>query len=73
MKGLKDFPGGSDKESAYSAGVPGLIPELETSPEEGNDNPLQYYCLENAIERGAWWATVPWVCKELDTTEQLTL
>ena len=35
-----------------------LIPESGTSPGEGNDNPLQYACLENLMERGAWWA--PW-------------
>ena len=34
----------------------GLIPELGRSPE--NDNPLQYSCLENSMDRGAWWATV---------------
>ena len=40
---------------------------------EGNDNPLQYSCLENSMDRGAWWATVsPWGCKESDTTEWLT-
>ena len=35
-----------------------LIPELGRSPEEGNDNPLQYSSLENPMDRGAWWATV---------------
>ena len=64
MKGLKNFAGGSDgKESACSAGVPGLIPGLERSPEERNGSPLQYYCLENAMERGAWWAAVDGVVK----------
>ena len=38
---------------------------------EGNGNPLQYSCLENPMDRGAWWATVHGVVKELDTTEQL--
>ena len=33
------------------------------SPEEGNSNPLQYSCLENSMDRGAWWATVHWVVK----------
>ena len=48
-------PGGSTvKESAYSAGGVGPIPGLETSPGEGNGNPLQYSCLENSIDRGAW-------------------
>ena len=36
----------------------GLIPGSERSPEEGNGNPLQYSCLENPMDRGAWWATV---------------
>ena len=57
----------------------GLIPEWRRSPGEGNGNPLQYPCLGNLMNRGAWWATVhrglqwtlcsPWDCKELDTTE----
>ena len=37
---------------------PGLIPGSEGPPGEGNDNPLQYPCLENLTDRGAWWATV---------------
>ena len=50
-----DFPGGSDgKASAYSAGDPGLIPGLGRSPGEGNGTPLQYSCLENSMEGGAW-------------------
>ena len=49
------FPGGSDgKASAYNAGDPGSIPWLERSPEEGNGNPLQYSCLENLMDGGAW-------------------
>ena len=60
----RDFPGGSDgKESAYNAGDPGLIPGSGRSPGEGNDNPLQYSCLENSMDRGAWWATVHGVTK----------
>ena len=51
----KDFPGGSDsKESACHAGDPGLIPGSRRSPGEGNGNPLQYSCLENPMEGGAW-------------------
>ena len=51
------FPGGSDdKESPSNAGDPGLIPGLGRSP-GGNGNPLQYSCLENPMDRGAWWAT----------------
>ena len=45
------------KESACSAGDLGLIPGLGRSPGEGNGNPLQYPCLENLMDRGAWWAT----------------
>ena len=49
------FPGGSaDKESAWNAGDPGSIPGSGRSPGEGNDNPLQYSCLGNPINRGAW-------------------
>ena len=51
------FPGGSDgKESACNARDPGSIPGWGISPGEGNDNPLQYSCLENPMDRGAWWA-----------------
>ena len=50
-------------ESAYSAGDPGLIPGLGRSPGEGNGNPLQYFCLENPMDRGAWQATVHGVTK----------
>ena len=46
------------KESACNAGDPGLIPGLRQFPEEGNGNPLQYSCLENPMDRGAWKATV---------------
>ena len=57
-------PGGSDsKESAYSAGDPGLIPGSGRSLGEGSGNPLQYPCLENPMDRGAWQATVHWVAK----------
>ena len=49
----------------------GSIPGLGRSPGVGNGNPLQYSCLENPMDRGAWWATVH--SKKLDTTEQLTL
>ena len=53
------FPGGSDgKESACNAGDLGSTPGLGRSPEEGNGNPLQYSCLENSMDRGAWRATV---------------
>ena len=53
------FPGGSDdKETACNAGDLGSIPGLGRSPGEGNGNPLQYSCLENSMDRGAWRATV---------------
>ena len=53
------LPGGSDgKESACNAGDPDLIPELGRCPEKGNGNPLQYSCLENTMDRGAWQAIV---------------
>ena len=46
------------KGSACSAGDRGWIPELERSPDEENGNPLQNSCLENSMDRGAWWAAV---------------
>ena len=50
-----DFPGGSDgKVSVHNAGDEGSIPGSGRSPGEGNGNPLQYYCLENPMDRGAW-------------------
>ena len=49
------LPGGSDnKASVYNAGDPGLIPGLGRSPGEGNGSPLQYSCLENPMDGGAW-------------------
>ena len=57
-------PGGSDgKASACNVGDLGWIPGLGRSPGEGNGNPLQYSCLENPMDRGAWWATVHGVAK----------
>ena len=46
------------KASAYDAGDPGSIPGLGRSPGEGNDNPLWYSCLDNAMDRGVWWASL---------------
>ena len=60
------------KESACSAGDLGSIPQSGRSPGEGNGNPLQYPCLENRLDRGAWWAAVLGVT-ESSTTKQLTL
>ena len=49
------------------------ISELGRSPGEGNGNPLKYSCLENHMDRGAWWAPVHRVTKSQDTAERLTL
>ena len=58
------FPGGSNsKQSACNAGDLGSIPGLGKSPGEGNGYPLQYSCLENSMDRGAWQATVHEVTK----------
>ena len=55
---VKGFPGDSDsKESVHNVGDPGSIPASRRSPGEGNGNPLQYSCLENSMDGGAWWAT----------------
>ena len=60
----KGFSGGSDhKESACNTGDLDLISGLGRFPGEGNGNPLQYSCLENPLDRGAWWATVYRVTK----------
>ena len=50
-------------ESACSAGDPGSIPGSGRSPGEGKGTPLQYPCLENLMDRGAWWAVVHGVAK----------
>ena len=65
---LKGFPGGSvvDNSSA-TTGDMGLIPGPGRSFGEGNDNPLQYSCLQNPMDRGAWRAAVHGVTKELLT------
>ena len=58
------FPGGSEvKASACNVGDPGSIPGLGSPPGEGNVNPLQYSCLENPMDGGAWQATVHGVAK----------
>ena len=62
----------SGKESAGNAEDPGLIPGQERFPGEGNGYTLQYSCLENPMDREAWWATGLWGHKESDMTEQLT-
>ena len=60
------------KESFCNEQDPRLIPELGRFPGAGHDNPYQYSCLENSINRGAWRATVHGLA-ELDMTERLTL
>ena len=63
------FPGGSVvRNLPANAGDVGLIPGLGRSPGEGNGNLLQYSCLGNPVDRGAWWVTVHGVTKESDTT-----
>ena len=57
------------KNPPASAGDLGSIPGSGRSPGEGNGNPLQYSCLENPMDRGAWWATVYGVTEEPDMTE----
>ena len=79
---LVGFLDGSDgRESACSTGDLSLIPEFvkiqevfpgDPQPRRRNGNPLQYSCLENPMDRGAWQVTVHGVA-ELDTTEQLTV
>ena len=66
------FPGGSVvKNPPANAGDTSSIPRSGRSPGGGNGNPLQYSCLENSMDRGAWQATVHGVAKELDMTLQL--
>ena len=75
-KDIMGFPDGSDgKESVYNAGDQGSIPELGRSREEGHGYQLQYSCLEDSVDRGAWQADpslAAWGHKELDTTARLT-
>ena len=66
------FPGGSDsKESACNSGDLGSIPGSGRFPEEGNGNPLQYFCLKNPMDRGAWRGYSQQCRKELDMTKWL--
>ena len=61
---IKGFPGDSDgEESTCNAGDLGSLPGLGRSPGGGHGNPLQYSCLENPMDRGAWWATFHGVSK----------
>ena len=69
-----DLPGGSDsKETAYNAGDMGSIPGLRRFPGEGNGNPLQYFCLVNSMDRGAWWATVHGFAKSQTQLKRLSM
>ena len=62
------FPGGSVvKNLPVTAGETGAIPWSGRSPGEGNGNQLQYSCLGNSMDRGAWQATVHGIAKELNT------
>ena len=70
--GKKIFSGGSVvKNLPASAGDASSILGLGRSPGKGNGNPLQYSCLGKPMDRGAWWATVHGVTKELNGTKQL--
>ena len=67
------FPSGSlVKDPPANAGDVSLIPVLGRSPGEGNGSPLQYSCLENSMDRGAWWAIVHGVAKESEMTKRLS-
>ena len=66
------FHGSDGKESACNAGDPCSIPGLGRSPVEGNGNPLQYSCLENPMDKGAWQATVDRVTQSCTRLEQLS-
>ena len=61
----------SSKESAYNAGDTGLVPGSGGSPGGGDGNPLQYSCLENLMDRGAWQATVHRVRKNWTQLKQI--
>ena len=70
----KGSPGGSDgKEFACNTGDVGLIPGLGRSPGEENSNPLQYSCLENPTDGGAWLAKVHGVSKSQTRLKQLSM
>ena len=69
-----DFPGGlAVKNLPANAGDVGLISELGRSPGEGSGNPLQYYCLENPMDGGAWEATVHGVAKSQTRLSDFTI
>ena len=76
LKSILGFPGGaSGKESTWQCRrhrAVVLIPGSGRFPGEGNGNPLQYSCLENSVDREAWWVAVHQAAKESETTEQPT-
>ena len=68
------IPGSSDgKVSAFNAGDRGSFPGSGKSPGEGNGNPLQYSCLENPMDKGAWLATVHGVTKSQTRLSDFTI
>ena len=70
---MEGFPGGAVvKTPPANAGDVSLILGSGRSPEEGNGNPLQYYCLGNPKDRGTWWATVHGVTKNQIQLSHLT-
>ena len=70
---MSGFPDGSDsKESTCSTGDLGSIPESRRSPGGGNGNSPQYSCLENPMDRGAWWATVHGVTESQTRLKRLS-
>ena len=70
---LRGSSGGSDgKASVCNAGDPNSIPRLGRSPGEGNGSPLQYFCLENPMDGGDWWATVHGVAKSCTELSNVT-
>ena len=70
---IRGFLGGSEvKASSYYAGDLGSIPGLGRSSGEGNGNPLQYSCLKNPMDRGAWWIILHGVAKSLTRLSDFT-
>ena len=70
LQGVRGVPGGSDgKESACNVGDPGSVPGLGRSPGEGTRYLLQYCCLKNPMDRGAWQATVNRLAQSLRQLE----
>ena len=67
------FPVGASGESACQCRRRGFDPWVGKSPRVGSGNPLQYSCMENSMDRGAWWAYSLWGHKELDMAEWLSI